>query len=421
MNILLLLFSLILYCSYGYTGLIFIVLSTLITFITTKNFNKKCGKLLYYLNLIINIGLLIFFKIVGFNNFFGLIDIGIPLGISYYTFEIISYTVDVYKKKYDCEKNLFNFFLYVMYFPYLLMGPINRYDDIKETLFKKRKFTSDNFINGSLRIVLGLFKKFVIASRIAIVVNMIVNKDYSGSYVLLCLLLYSFNIYCDFSGGIDIVIGISKILGIDLKENFNTPYLSQSFREFWKRWHITLGSFLRDYVYIPLGGSHCSRFRCFINTLITFIVSGLWHGINYFFWGIINGVLVFFSPKETKHKYLSMFITFIMITLLWIFFVYNDANTILNKFISIFTVFNYKDLFNNILNLGLNKIEWITLLISIILLIIYEFNFDKINSKIINLKFENKLFIILTIIIIVLLLGVYGFGFDVNQFIYSKF
>ena len=245
------------------------------------------------------------------------------------------------------------------------------------------------------------------------------KKDIS----FLACILYSIFLYCDFSGGIDIVLGISRMFNIKLKENFDVPFKSLSVKEFWNRWHIALGVWLRDYIYIPLGGNRCSKLRQKINVILTFLVSGFWHGVNYIFWGLFNGILVAFSNLfKTKSKTINQIITFILISLLWIFFIYNeDFTKPFYMFISIFTTFNYVDLFKNILSLGLDIINIILLVISVITLFYYDFNKEKFNKKIKNSKLEFKTFIVCSLIIVILLFGVYGLGFEVNDFIYSKF
>ena len=170
-----------------------------------------------------------------------------------------------------------------MYIPHLFIGPIARYDEMKNELKSKRKISLNNLYNGGIRILWGLFKKLVIAGRISIIITTITGNSeiYNGWYALLAMFAYSIQLYSDFSGGIDIVIGVSKILEINLPENFNSPFLAENIKEFWRRWHITLSTWLKDYIYIPLGGNRCGKFRKSINVLITFIVSGLWHGVNY--------------------------------------------------------------------------------------------------------------------------------------------
>ena len=262
--------SIAFYSSLGIQSLIYVIISTLTTYFAGQYIQKtKHKKTILICTLFVNIGILIFmksYKLTGFSN------IVVPLGISYYTFQVVSYIIDIYKEKYKPQRNIIKYFLYTMYFPYLSIGPINRYNDIAETLYlEDKKIDIKNIYEGILRIAIGFFKKLVIANRIAILIRTITGNVelYNGFYAFIAMILYSIEIYCDFSGGIDIVIGFSKTLGIKLKENFNKPYLATSIKDFWRRWHIALSSWFRDYVYIPLGGNRCSNIRNSINIIIS--------------------------------------------------------------------------------------------------------------------------------------------------------
>ncbi len=420
-KIIFLLVSILLYATYGLTNFIFILFSLISTYFIAKVLTKKKNKIILWLTILLNALIFIIFKI-GLNNL-GLNKLNIiaPLGIAYYTLQVISYLIDVYKDKYQAENNFLNYALYIFYFPCLLMGPINRYDYFKNAL-NNQKITLNNLLNGLLRVLFGLFKKFVIAGRAFILINSLTEYNSGGAYALMAMLIYSILLYTDFSGGIDIVLGFSKILGLNLPENFNRPYFSESIKEFWNRWHITLSTWLKDYIYIPLGGNKKGKLRQKINIMITFLVSGFWHGFNYLLWGIYQGIFVAF-PKlfHTKNKYINTIITILLVSISWSFFIYNNQLTALKMIGSLFTTFNYPELFHNILNLGLNKINYLILIISTIALFIYEANMDKINNKLKNSCLEIKLIIIGVLIIFVTLYGIYGIGFNVEDFIYSKF
>lgn len=453
-NILLLILSIGIYASFGISNLIYILFSVVTTYVaaiviekkraqldhdlqgiptngaqTKENINlKSSGKWILILTIAINAGILIAIKILLFGqakyNLLSMANIIAPLGISYYTLQVISYIVDVYKGKIEAESNFFKYILYVMYFPYLFIGPITRYEDMKNELFKKKKIKLENIYNGAIRILWGLTKKLVIAGRVGIIISTIASdvSAYKGAYALLAMLLYSVQLYADFSGGIDIVIGGSKMLGINLKENFDSPYLSQSIKEFWRRWHIALSSWLKDYIYIPLGGNRCSKIRNQINVIITFVISGFWHGMNYLLWGLLHGLLVVYGKiLKTKWKPLNIIITFLLVSILWSFFIWPDTLTSLQMIGSIFTNFNYTEMFSNFLNLGLNLQNITVLIIGVMALITFDIKKEKIISKIKNYKLEGKLAIIGTLALIVLLFGIYGIGFNVSEFIYSKF
>jgi D-alanyl-lipoteichoic acid acyltransferase DltB (MBOAT superfamily) len=264
----------------------------------------------------------------------------------------------------------------------------------------------------------------VIAGRIAIVTSTIASniEVYSGWYVVIAVLMYSIQLYSDFSGRIDIVLGVSKILGINLQENFDSPFYSESIKEFWRRWHISLGSWLKEYIYIPLGGNKKGNLRKNINLLITFIISGIWHGINYILWGILHGIFVMFGNGfKTRYKWINRIVTFIIVSLLWVFFIWSDTFTALKMISSIFTNFNIIDVIQNISNIGLSLNNWIILFIFTLILFIYDGNKTKIDLIIKKVSPEIKTTLLCILILTILVFGIYGFGFNVNEFIYSNF
>lgn len=422
MNFILLVLSILIYASYGIQNCIYIFFSLLTSYSAAKYLNTKNGKTILGLTIFLNTLVLIFVRFIPYVG--ANINIFAPLGISYYTLQVISYLVDVYKGKYEYEKNLFNYSLYIMYIPHLFIGPITRYDEMKKQLVAKRKITLNNIYNGGIRIAWGLSKKLIIAGRISIVISTITGNTevYNGAYAFLAMILYSIQLYSDFSGGIDIVLGLSKILGINLSENFDSPYYAQSIKEFWRRWHISLSTWLKDYIYIPLGGNRCSKLRQVINVLITFFVSGIWHGVSYILWGVIHGIFVLFGDKyKTKCKWFNRALNFIIVSFLWSFFIWNNNIVALKMIGSVFTTFNMTDLINNFLNLGLIVSDWIVLVISTLILFIFDGNKNKIITKVKELSEEKRLVILCSIILIILVFGIYGIGFNVNEFIYSKF
>lgn len=416
----LLIISVLVYSSLGVKSLVYIVISTITTYVAGLLFEKnKHKKLILVVTLVINLGILVVIKSELVKN------IIIPLGVSYYTFQVVSYLIDVYRNKYKPERNIAKYFLYTMYFPYLFIGPINRYDDISKTLFETdKKFNPQAAYNGILRIGWGFFKKLIISNRINVLISAITQNptEYNGAFALFAMFLYSIQLYADFSGGIDIVLGFSKVLQINLKENFNTPYISQNIQEFWRRWHISLSSWFRDYVYIPLGGNRCSKLRNYFNTIVVFLLSGLWHGVNYILWGLFHGIFLIIGKFiKVKNKYVNITVTFLVVSFLWSFFIWPTAIQSLQMIGSVFTTFNYPELFGNILNLGLNLANYIVLIIAVILLITYDLKREKINSKIKNLSTERKLIIFAVLVWIVLIFGMYGIGFNASDFIYNKF
>ena len=412
-NALLLIASILIYFSFGIKPFLFIVFSTLSTYIVGRF--VKGRKWLLIISIIVNVLILGYFKF--FIDYWNGLKLIVPLGISYYTLQVISYLVDVYKGKYKYESNLLYLALFVTYIPHLYIGPISRYEDVKEELKRKKSFDWNRVYEGLQRIVWGLFKKLIIAARISILISNVTSNEMTGIIIFVCCLLYSIELYSDFSGGIDIVLGISKILDIKLVENFDSPYLAENMKEFWGRWHISLGSWLKDYVYIPLGGNRKGKFRQCLNVIITFLVSGIWHGLNYIVWGLINGILVVLGNKyNCKYKWVNRAINFVIVSLLWIFFIYQDNLTSLVMFTKIFDNFKLP-----LLSLGLNRWDLVILGISTLILVIYDVNKDKILKMGKKLKVELKTVLLCLSIIIVIVFGIYGIGFEVTDFIYSKF
>jgi alginate O-acetyltransferase complex protein AlgI len=298
------------------------------------------------LSLIANIGVLAVFKYYNFfiDNihtgflFFGkplslpILKMALPIGLSFHTFQAMSYTIEVYRKKQAAERNFVVYALYVMFYPQLVAGPIERPQNVLPQLKEFREYNWDNVKEGLTRMLWGFFKKVVIADRLAIVVDRTFTHTHDSSSLALFTgaVFYSFQIYCDFSGYSDIALGAAKVMNIRLMENFNQPYLSRGMTDFWTRWHISLSSWFRDYLYIPLGGNRKGEFRRKLNVLIVFLLSGLWHGANWTFiiWGLLHGLLVILLTRKNSDTTGRSFLvnvlkvsgTFILVTFLWIFF-----------------------------------------------------------------------------------------------------
>ncbi len=358
-NALLLVASYLFYGWWDWRFLSLIIASSLVDYSIAKKLggsdNQKKRKTLLLMSLAINLGLLGFFKYCNFfiSSFvdafllFGkrldvhTLNIVLPVGISFYTFQTLSYTIDVYRKKINPTNDILAFFTFVAFFPQLVAGPIERAGNLLAQFYQKRMFDYDKAVDGLRQILSGLLKKTVIADNCAIYVNYIF-KNYqtlSGSTLLLGAIYFAFQIYGDFSGYSDIAIGTARLFGFDIMRNFAYPYFSRDIAEFWRRWHISLTTWFRDYVYIPLGGSLGSKWRQIRNVIIIFLVSGFWHGANWTFimWGLVN-VLCFLPLLLTnknrvnldtvaKGKALPSFketlqivTTFLMICIAWIFF-----------------------------------------------------------------------------------------------------
>lgn len=358
-NFFILIASLFFYGWWDFRFLGLLLLSATVDFLMSRAIsqtdNPKRRKLFLSVTLLVNLGILGFFKYYNFfiENFkeaytffgsqidFGYLDIVLPVGISFYTFQTMSYTIDVYRRKLEASRDWVAFFSFVSFFPQLVAGPIERATNLLPQFKVKREFSYPLAVDGMRQIMWGLFKKVVIADNCAIYVNMIFEnpESYSASTLLLGAVLFAFQIYGDFSGYSDIAIGTARLFGFRLMQNFAYPYFSRDIAEFWRRWHISLSTWFRDYLYIPLGGSRGTRLFAIRNIFIIFIVSGFWHGANWTFitWGALNAV--FFLPlfifnqnrknlDQIQTRYLlpsfrdaiSILITFGFTTFAWIFF-----------------------------------------------------------------------------------------------------
>ena len=417
-NVLIFVVGLVVYAGYGWAGLAYLAAAILVSY--GAGLLTKKAKWVMWVAVALNAAMLTLLKL---QSHLGL-SLVAPLGVSYFTLQIIAYNVDVYKGKYEPERNLFRFALFVTYLPHLFIGPIERYDSMAPALFENRKMSWENFFAGAARALWGLFKKLVIASRAGMIISSISAdpEAFRGAYALAAMLLYSVQLYADFSGGIDSVLGISQMLGVRMSENFDVPYLSQSFQEFWRRWHMTLGSWLRNYVYIPLGGNRKGKVRKVINLIITFLVSGLWHGTQYILWGLFNGIFVAFGTKlQTKWKTLNRIGTVLLISFLWAFFVWPDMGTALKMTVSVFTTFNYGQFFAALGSFGLTVGDWIVLAVSMGMLVGYDVKKQPLGAWFVKRTPAAKMAIICLLAMVVLVFGMYGIGFNAESFIYSKF
>jgi D-alanyl-lipoteichoic acid acyltransferase DltB (MBOAT superfamily) len=363
-NALIVLASYLFYGWWDWRFLSLIIFSTLVDYLIgrkLKTEEKKTNrKILLWTSIIVNLGFLGFFKYYNFFldnfiaafTFFGSeikpnsLNIILPVGISFYTFQTLSYTIDVYKRKLEPTKDFIAFSAFVSFFPQLVAGPIERATNLLPQFYKKRKFDLVSASDGLRQILWGLFKKVVIADNCAEIANIIFNNsgDYSGGTLLLGAVFFTFQIYGDFSGYSDIAIGTSRLFGFNLMQNFKFPYFSRDIAEFWRRWHISLSTWFRDYLYIPLGGSRGGTFMKIRNTFIIFIASGFWHGANWTFiiWGALNALfimpsVIFKTNRDNleivaAHKIFpsikeifSIGITFMLTVLAWIFFRANNV------------------------------------------------------------------------------------------------
>lgn len=375
-NLLIVTASYVFYGWWDWRFLTLIIFSTIVDYTIGRKLkneeNQLKRKVLLWTSILVNLGFLGFFKYYNFFldnfilafSFFGAeikansLNIILPVGISFYTFQTLSYTIDVYKRKLEPTKDFIAFSAFVSFFPQLVAGPIERATNLLPQFYNKRSFEYSKAVDGMRQILWGLFKKIVIADNCAEYANMIFNNssDYSGSTLVLGAIFFAFQIYGDFSGYSDIAIGTSRLFGFNLMQNFKFPYFSRDIAEFWRRWHISLSTWFRDYLYIPLGGSRGGTWMKVKNTFIIFIVSGFWHGANWTFivWGALNAI--YFLPLLLTNKnrnnmktvaegkslpnikeVTSMLLTFGLIVIAWIFFRAKDIDHAISYINEIFS------------------------------------------------------------------------------------
>lgn len=415
-NLLILLCSLLIYAGYGLGGLAWLLAAVAVSYgagLLTKKYPWVT-----WVSVGVNALLLTALRL---QPVAGVTVLLAPLGISYFTLQLIGYNVDVYRGKYPAEQNFLRYALFITYLPHLFIGPIEGYNP---GIFQNRRMSWEKAVDGAIRVMWGFVKKYVIAARVGVVIASISAQPetYRGGFALLAMVLYSVQLYADFSGGMDMVLGLSKMLGITLSENFDAPFLSQTVQEFWRRWHITLGAWLRTYVYIPLGGNRKGKVRKVLNLLITFLVSGLWHGVNYVLWGLFHGLLVATGKAlKTRWKTVNRLLTFLLVSLLWAFFVWPDAKTAMAMLLSLFTTFNYGAVAAEIGKLGLALADWIVLGISTAALWVYDWNRERVNGWLGRRCPATKVAVACTLGLLVLVFGMYGMGFNAQAFIYSRF
>jgi len=420
-----------------------------------ENAKGKKRKLFLILSLIANIGILVFFKYFNFINYnlsyllqnFGFrnqlpyLSILLPIGLSFHTFQAMSYTIEVYRGKHPAEHHFGIYALYVMFYPQLVAGPIERPQNILYQFREKHDFNYDNVTGGLKLAAWGLFKKVVIADRLSIVVDFVYDHphNFNSFSLILATLFFAFQIYCDFSGYSDMAIGIARVMGFKLLINFKQPYQAKSLHEFWQRWHISLSTWFRDYLYISLGGNRVVIPRWYLNLFIVFLISGLWHGANWTFliWGALHGFYLIFAliTKNFREKisklllldkifFLPTLTTFLLVAFAWIFFRADDVQTAFYIARHIFT--GIPDVAKSIVRhqpilegYGLNNKELALCLLLIIFLETVQYLQIKIN--IIKLMAQKPWYFRWSAYYILLILIVVFGEFSHRQFIYFQF
>tara|TARA_B110000285_G_C15133439_1_gene625211 strand:- start:818 stop:2260 length:1443 start_codon:yes stop_codon:yes gene_type:complete len=363
-------------------------------------------------------------------------DLLLPVGISFYTFQTLSYSIDVYKGKLEPEKNFSRFALFVSFFPQLVAGPIERATHLLPQFKKTYYFEYKRVVSGLRLVLWGFFKKVVIADNLSQVVDQVYNNpaDQNGVTYIVASYFFAFQIYCDFSGYSDIAIGSARIMGFDLMENFKQPYLSKSIKEFWSRWHISLSTWFRDYVYIPLGGNRSVKWRWYYNLFLTFLISGLWHGANWTFiiWGAFHGILLIIgihiakvlkAPTTSIGKWTRVIIIFHLVLLGWIFFRADNVSIAFNILQDIAHIpwlisdfLNGTSIFTGFGEFSISTIAYFSFLI----IILYSVDWMSTKEKITSYYLKTSWLRMLTYFILFYWIMLGGF-FDKTSFIYFQF
>ena len=417
---------------------------------------KKKRKRITSLAVILNVALLALVKFP--NNFFMFV---MPMGISFYTLMSLGYLLDVYRETQKAEKNLFHYALFVSYFPQLVQGPISRFGELSETLLVEHDFQWKNISFGLYRILWGFFKKLVIADRLSVAVGTISGDfaTYNGAYIFLEMVLYTIQIYADFSGGIDITIGVSEMLGIHVTENFIRPYFSKSLKEYWRRWHITMSTWFRDYLFYPisitpamqnfskflrkhLGDRAGKRLPVYLASLIVWFVTGIWHGTtsNFIVWGLINYLILMVSeeleplyerfhekvlPGNTKGwKFFQVFRTMFILLFLKLFDCYPTAKEVFTAIGSAFTFTKTSEVISGgWLALGLSLTDYIVVACGVFTMLYVSLiqRRESVRVQISKKPFAFRAGVGMALFLVVLIFGAYGVGYDASQFIYNRF
>ena len=435
-----------------------------------KRDNVRAMKMSLMFGVVMNLLILGFFKYYGLLmdtvNAILPIDIpyrvlALPIGISFYTFQSTGYMIDVYRGVADAEKNPFRYALFVSFFPQLVQGPISRWNDLKKSLFESHAFSWVNIQYGFERILWGYFKKMVIADRAAIGLATIQSdvSVYYGAYAFVGMLLYAIDLYADFTGGIDITIGVAQMFGITLPENFRRPFFSKSIAEYWRRWHITLCAWFKDYLFYPLSMSKWmnkvsrwlkkhvgkpvgSRFPVYFSSLTVWFVTGIWHGAswNFVVWGLLNSIIMLVSQElkplyekadnrlgYRKLKYYKVFEiirTTAIVCCLQMLDYYRNIAEAFRMFFSMFTGGNYAAVFTKgMWSIGLSAADYIVLFAGVVIMFVVSLLERRcpVREQLAQKNYIIRYIVFLVIFLLIAVLGIYGTGYESSQFIYNQF
>lgn len=399
---------------------------------------------------------------VGKKSHISFMSLALPMGISFYTFQAVGYLIDVYQEKVSAEKNPFKLALFVSFFPQLMQGPISRFEDLSRTLYSEHKFDRKKVSRGLQRILWGYFKKLVIADRILPAVSMITGEPgtYNGAYILVGMLFYTVELYADFTGGIDITIGLAQTLGIVIQENFDRPYFSKSLKEYWRRWHISMCAWFRSYVFYPVSSSKAlqkisafsrkcfgektgKRITVYIASFLVWLATGIWHGAswNFIVWGLLNWAVLMISEeleplynrfhkrfpgigRKRIYKLFQVGRTFLLVCLLNLFDCYSSVTDTFRMAGSMITAKNWDIFWNgSLLNIGLTAVDYAVLIVGVIILIVVSLvqRSGSVRDKIALRPYPIRFAVWYFLFLLVLLMGIYGIGYDASQFIYNRF
>ena len=408
------------------------------------------------------------FVITNINNLFAgegplqLVDMIVPMGISFYTFQTMGYIIDVYRGKQEAQRNPFKLALFVSFFPQLVQGPISRYGDLAPTLFAEHRFDGKTVSFGLSRILWGYFKKMVIADRMLPAVTELVQKpdEYTGAFVFVAMLFYAFELYCDFTGGIDITIGIAETMGIKLAENFNLPYFSKNIKEYWNRWHITMGTWFTDYIFYPisvcgpmlklskwsrahLGEIIGKRVPVYLSSFAVWLTTGIWHGAawNFIVWGLMNFVVIMISqelePLYAKfhnkfkvkgtlpYNVFEVVRTILLMSAIRMFDCYRDVPLTFKMVGSMFTEWDFSAFTSGaLMDIGLSGADYLVLIVGLI--IVLGVSLAKLRVGSVREVLSQKPAVVwygtmAVMFLVIIVFGAYGVGYDSSQFIYNQF
>lgn len=392
---------------------------------------------------------------------FAFMNFALPLGISFYTFQSMGYIIDVYRGTCQVEDNIFKLALFISFFPQVIQGPISRFKDLSQTLYQEHEFDLKRISFGLQRILWGFFKKLVIADRILVGVNTLIQdpQTYKGIFVLVGMIFYAIELYSDFTGGIDITIGVAQVFGVDVTENFIRPYFSKDIAEYWRRWHITMGTWFKDYIFYPLSvnskmlkfsnwsrkkwkGGIGKRIPVYVSSSIVWFATGIWHGAswNFIVWGLLNCVVICLSEElkpfydwfhhhfhvqgKTYYKIFQIGRTFLLMASLRILDCYKNVPLSFAMFGSIFTTWNLPELWNGaLMNLGLSMIDYVIIIMGVSLMLIVSLVQRKgsVREMIASKPVIVRFFVYYGLIFAIILFGAYSIGYDASQFIYNQF